>query len=112
MEIKTKNGNILVVEITSEEDLMFDNIEARIISQLDDAKIIGKLSELKDEDVEEFVDRYTFNETGLSYANEMYKYYGQCVGFPIISAKESFLSLLAANGLNTNKEFLIVKIYE
>lgn len=111
MEIKTKSGNILVVEITPEEDLMFDNIEARIISQLDDAKIIGRLSELKDEDVEEFVD----NDND-SYG-EWYKNYTFSLDdippFSLETAKESFLSLLESNGLNTNNnEYLIVKIYE
>ena len=110
MEIKTKSGNILVVEITPEEDLMFDNIEARIISQLDNAKIIGKLSELKDEDVEEFVDSDIKKSVYLNY----YYFDGENIqGHPYYSsAKESFLSLLAANGLNTNKEYLIVKLYE
>ncbi len=128
MEIKTKSGNILVVEITPEEDLI-DNIEARIISQLDDAKIIGRLSELKDEDVEEFVlqwgqdmSRDIINSmvlgysdivkvdenTGLGYKNYMDNFNNNYT----LLAKESFLSLLASNGLNTNnKEFLIVKLY-
>lgn len=105
MEIKTKSGNILVVEITPEEDLI-DNIEARIISQLDDAKIIGKLSKLKDKDVEEFVDNSIKGLTNeITYRDYTFEDWEEC-----FEAKESFLSLLESNGLNTNKEYLIVKI--
>ena len=100
--ITTKSGKLLIIEDCPGIHMLIKHTKS--------LKIVGKLSELKDEDVEEFIDRYTFNETGLSSANEMYKYYGQCIGFPIISAKESFLSLLASNGLSTNnKEYLIVK---
>jgi hypothetical protein len=114
MEIKTKSGNILVVEITPEEDLMFDNIEARIISQLDDTKIVGRLSKLKNEDVEEFVlqwgqdmskdiinsmvlgysDIVRIDEnTGLGYKNYTDNFNNNYT----LSAKESFLSLLESN---------------
>ena len=105
MEIKTKSENILVVEITPEEDLI-DNIEARIISQLDDAKIIGRLSELKDENVEEFIE---FKKVKGQFSDlYYYKDYPTNTSTHGTSLN-SFLSLLASNGLNTNKEFLIVK---
>ena len=106
MEIKTKSGNILVVEITSEEDLMFDNIEARIISQLDNVKIIGKLSELKDEDIEEFVE---FKKVKGQFSDLYYYKDYPTNTFTHGTSSNSFLSLLTSNGLNTNKEFLIVK---
>ena len=72
--------------------------------------IIGKLSELTDKDCEEFVDKLTFMGTGLSNAEEMYKFYLPTVSFPIISAKESFISLLESEGVDVSKEYLIIRV--
>lgn len=61
----------------------------------DNADIIGKLSELTDADCEDFIDNYKGSNKEI---------------MSIKSAKESFLSLLQSEGIDTSKEYLIIKI--
>ena len=71
--------------------------------------IIGKLSELTDKDCEEFVELLPSN---------MYKNYKwpedkvRLTGIQPINAtaKESFISLLESEGIDTSKEYLVIKV--
>lgn len=118
--ITTKSGKLLIIEDCPGIHMLIKHTKS--------LKIVGKLSELKDEDVEEFVlqwgqdmSRDIINSmvlgysdivkvdenTGLGYKNYMDNFNNNYT----LLAKESFLSLLESNGLNrNNKEYLIVKI--
>ena len=72
-------------------------------------EIVEKLSELTDKDCEEFCFKHPAT---LNYFN--YRYHRHSEGiFSIhyeLTAKESFISLLQSEGIDTNKEHLILKI--
>lgn len=71
-------------------------------------KIIGKLSELTDKDCEEFVEKmpFSFSDRYLLYIPYLYS------PEHTKSAKESFMSLLQSEGIDTSKEdkLLIIKM--
>ena len=76
-----------------------------------EASIVGKLSELTDKDCEEFVEKHPniayrdYTASTLSKAiNEW------TVNWNKNSAKESFISLLESEGVDTSKEYLIIKV--
>lgn len=104
-EIQTKSGKILVL---SEEDIFIKGRQCnnqRFTNLLLSDKNTGKLSELTDEDCKEFVEYYP--QPIAVYRN----YIGgldqawDCDN----SAKESFISLLQSEGIDTSKEWLIIK---
>lgn len=89
-EIQTKAGKILVV--TMKETLPYEP----------NGKTIGILSELADKDCEEFVK----NPNQWIYFDYTKKSKFNMLG----SAKESFISLLESESIDTSKEYLIIKV--
>lgn len=95
-----------------------------------DFEILDKLSELTDKDCEEFVENTvrcnncdwedcednlkTFVDMSEHVGKEIYYYKGcpncETDDYLMDIAKESFISLLQSEGLDTSKEFLIIKI--
>ena len=81
-------------------------------------EILGKLSELTDKDCEGFVDKYmklicprkgdNYNE--IKFACYAYSSTHNQRTMALKSAKESFISLLQSEGVDTNKEYLIIKV--
>jgi hypothetical protein len=69
-------------------------------------KILGRLSELTDKDCEEFVKKMPFSFSDRYYKYVPYMYSPEYVK----SAKESFISLLQSQDVDTSKEWLIIKI--
>ena len=69
-------------------------------------EILGKLYELTDKDCEEFVEKmpFSFSDRYLLYIPYLYS------PEHTKSAKESFMSLLQSEGIDTSKELLIIKI--
>ena len=104
-EIQTKSGKILCVEVPEDSDVeeIIDNLNLS-----GDNKYLGKLSELIDEDCEEFVELLPSN---------MYKNYKwpedkvRLTGIQPINAtaKESFISLLQSEGVNTEKNIIVIE---
>lgn len=104
--IKTQSNSIIVVEVPEDSDVeeIIDNLNLS-----GDNKYLGKLSELIDEDCEEFVELLPSN---------MYKNYKwpedkvRLTGIQPINAtaKQSFISLLQSNGIDTGKELLIIEV--
>ena len=89
-------------------------------------KIINKLSELTDKDCEEFVLQYgegglkdVVNSIALGFS-EIIKVSADGLGYRnyldnlnnnyTLKPKESFISLLQSEGIDTNKEWLIIKV--
>lgn len=131
-QIKTKSGNILCVEVLKNAydfelisqgyHLRYktggfnhitgaDNIkDIDIRNNLNNPKfvIIGKLSKLTDKDCEEFVE--ALNSVYLDYLNPDYAKADYTNEWGCNSTKESFISLLQSEGMDTSKEFLIIKI--
>lgn len=127
-QIKTKSGEILIAEVP--EDIDLDTLSYSTSQDLHlltatgkdvdiycnnipDIKLIGILSELTDEQCEEFVE-FNFPFDGQSI--KIYKNYYYVPLEPwdtnpwYKSAKESFISLLQSEGIDTSKELLIIKI--
>ena len=127
-QIKTNSKDIIVVEVPEnsfnhelfydggtntgimfeprlEEYLQLQSIKFPISSDIK-TKILGKLSELKDKDLERFVEKI-FEGTD----QEMYQSYYYHDSYEI-TPKQSFISLLQSNGIDTNQELLIIEIYE
>lgn len=92
----------------SNENQLFNDKKLITLGKNESWKIIGKLSELKDEDVEEFVEDRLAHEGDLNTNGIQYKDY-KTEMYPFWKPKESFISLLKANGVDTNKEQLILK---
>ena len=130
-QIKTKSGKIICVEVPEESFnfTIYDNgvyFEPRLPEYLQfqsvnfktydlKLKILGKLSELTDKGCEEFVE-FNFPFDGQSI--KIYKNYYYVPLEPwdttpwYKSAKESFLSLLESEGVDTSNEdkLLIIKV--
>jgi len=116
--IKTQSSNLIVVEITKDQDIMFDNVDGRILSYLrhenKNVEYIGRLSELTDKDCEEFIDKMYINYGTTNPIHFEYNNYNKpkknTLHLACNTAKESFISLLQSNGVETNgKEYLIIK---
>ena len=88
------NGNIANVAINDGE---FNVI-------LNNAKILGKLSELSEEECSRFVANWRID--GL-YQN--YKIISQYEEYMFKTARESLISLLQSNGVDTSKTILIIE---
>lgn len=105
-EIQTKSGKILCVEIP-DDTLNWQSLN--ITLDWSKHKIVGKLSELIDEDCEEFIELLPSN---------MYKNYKwpedkvRLTGIQPINAtaKGSFISLLESEGIDTSREYLVIKV--
>ena len=88
-EIQTASGKILCIKVPESAS--------------------GKLSELTDKDCEEFVYYEGFAGTYYNYLYDSNKEkYDSNYG---LTAKESFMSLLQSEGVDTSKEHLIVKMF-
>lgn len=114
-EIQTKSTKILVVDI-------LDNID-KYTKNFSDIKFVGKLSELTDENCEQFVEfKNVMSSCNCEYCGfdvDCYRDYlnqsdddwdKYSVSDSLSSAKDSFLSLLEFNKIESNKEYLIIKI--
>ena len=105
-QIKTAGNDIVCVEIP-EEVINWQSLDVSL--DWSKHKILGKLSELIDEDCEEFVKLLPSN---------MYKNYKwpedkvRLTGIQPINAtaKQSFISLLQSEGIDTNKNLLIIEV--
>lgn len=97
-EIQTKAGKILISEFGKK----YVN---ELPPEVDTTKtyiVLGKLSELTDKDCEEFIK--TSNQW-------VYFDYTKQSKFNMLgSAKESFISLLESESIDTSKEYLIIKV--
>jgi hypothetical protein len=100
-QIKTKSGDILCVENNTDS---IAGIQLSLLWKDKDYKFLGKLSELTDKDCEEFVATPFREKYWLDYSADIDFIY------ELKSAKESFISLLQSEGIDTSKEQLIVKV--
>lgn len=108
-QITTKSGNILCVEVSEDACDKF----MRYFSEGLCYRRVVKLSELTDEDCEEFVTISHVRPDGkVNYKDYTNYNKGQHVNIVrfIYEAKESFLSLLQSEGIDTSKEHLIIKV--
>lgn len=119
--LKTESGEILVVgvpkdayefrfSLKKEGHLIYRQGKLRAdFIQLDkNYEIIGKLSELTDEDCEEFVEN-DGDSLGAWYKNYANKIDNK-PPYSLETPKKSFLSLLQFEGIDTSKEWLVIKI--
>jgi len=147
-KIKTKSCNILCVEVPEEclriqnidypDWYLYDTYmgdercdliilygksgtlqkEIELTYGIKDLEILGKLSELTDEDCEEFVELLNDNfyiEEIKCWSGRFYYHYNQVPGLMnqlIYTAKQSFITLLQSEGIDTSNEdkLLIIKI--
>lgn len=115
--IKTQSNSILAIEVPENEhisiDLNYDAGELLVNDvfvgtfELGDAlDVLGKLSQLEDEEFERFVEH---SKKSLTNENTWRDYrfdeWEEC-----FDVKESFISLLQSNGMDTSKELLIIEI--
>jgi len=130
-QIKTKSGDIGIIEVPKlsfyfdwswqssnkidpKIQIYWETEDDRIDGIITDFKdpkdfeILGKLSELTDKDCEEFVE--ALNSVYLDYLNPDYAKADYTNEWGCNSTKESFISLLQSEGVDTSKEFLIIKI--
>ena len=109
--IKTQSNSIIVVEVP-EDVINWQSLD--IVLDWSKHKILGKLSELEDKDLERFV-KFSINSI------RTYKNYTQQRGknntpwernekMWLKSAKQSFISLLQSEGIDTNKNLLIIEV--
>lgn len=121
-KIKTNNGDILVVNVLPEHhefkisgsNYLCSRSDKFVYEQLDGVcEILGKLSELIDEDCDDFVEIKSKHPTKNVYKDYTDYSNGRhvCMVRFIYSAKESFISLLNSNGIDTSIEdnLLIIK---
>lgn len=134
-QIKTKSGKILAAEVPKDSEnfdihdndgITYDSLSTNTIkepwgfidlNQKDGwHEILGKLSELTDEQCEEFVELLHENfyiEEIKCWSGKFYHHYNQSPGLMnqlMHIAKESFISLLQSQGVDTSKDYLIIKI--
>lgn len=124
-QIKTKAEDILVVEVpksTLDIHINYNNgsfsINNTVIAKFglgDSLIILGRLSELSDEQCKELVE--TFNNPCTRYHGKFYdysqKYRTHTISDDLVdTAKESFITLLQSEGIDINNknELLIIKI--
>lgn len=132
-KVQTKSGNILCIEIpedaydfeeiTDQSEIPYKSAiqyfikcvktgypqgESVTIGQ--NFKIIKKLSELTEEDCGEFVE---LTNTGLYKIYDWSEKKVNELGIQPVTnfAKKSFLSLLESEGIDTSKEYLIIRLY-
>ena len=133
-------NNLIVVEVPEDaydfEISMFDTVRAKNIKDkliricdLDpdntfekNCRILGKLSELSEEECKRFVSRFQsvmwklpdvyFDFLNFKYENlmEEIRNYSVNILFPFETAKESLISLLQSNGIDTSKNLLIIEV--
>lgn len=130
IQIKTESNDIIVVEVPedSENFELHDNDGITYDSKSLDSKenpwqfidlekgwykILGKLSELDDKDLERFIE----NDNDGAFFGGFWEYTGpknyvaKGTDWKICnSIKESFISLLQSNGIDTGKELLIIEV--
>ena len=104
-KIKTQSNDLIIIEIP-ENVINWQSLD--IVLDWLKHKILGKLSELKDKDLEEFVEFIPHRESDYNlYRN----YLKLAKNYILGSAKQSFTSLLQSNGIETeNKDYLIVEV--
>lgn len=116
--IKTQSNSILAIEVpenASDFQIIHDktrvayfypNYKRFDLPNKSEYKILGKLSELEDEELERFVEH---SKKSLTNENTWRDYrfdeWEEC-----FDVKESFISLLQSNGIDTSKELLIIEI--
>ena len=115
---------------TKSEDIIILSVSEQIPINRPDGIILGKLSELTDKDCEEFVENTvrcnncywedcednlkTFVDMSEHIGKEIYYYKGcpncETDDYLMDISKESFTSLLQSEGIDTSKEYLIIKM--
>ena len=130
-QIQTKSGKILCVEVPKNDEFELDKAlyfslynvtqgksECTISNptlNCKDLEIVGKLSELTEEDCEEFVEvtHYGGVDIGDAITQKVFKDYlsKNKISKLLFQSKESFISLLQSEGIDTSKkdELLIIK---
>ena len=105
IKVKTKVGDVGLVELNVDKSY---SVEARLVlEQFERFRSIGKLSQL-DKELEEFVEfKYPFDG---QYDKVFRNYLKLARNYLLNSAKESFISLLQSEGIDTGKEYLIIRI--
>lgn len=122
--IKTNNNDLILIELTKdvfyydwikvEEGICFytEDINDRIhkyllpkeIQNINQINILGKLSELTDEELENFCYYFEDEDIWMNYnKTPPYIPYRD-------TAKQSFISLLQSEGMDTSKEILLIEI--
>ena len=116
-KIKTAGNDIIVAEVPEDAIdykisgtnylcyYIEDNWEVEVPRLQDNWKILGKLSELSEEDCSKFVEQLSFmgkkSDKWLCYSTLA------CVKN---TAKESLISLLQSNGIDTNNNLLLIEV--
>jgi hypothetical protein len=110
-QVKTKSGIIICIENNTNS---IAGTQLSLLREDKDYKFLGKLSKLTDEDCEEFVGKIGWkNPFSGEYEDIKYKWYDaprmDCYKN---TAKESFITLLKSEGIDTSKEdeLLIIKL--
>ena len=139
IKIKTNSNDLIIVEIPEDaygfeitryctskflyykkpfitdikEDMFLpSSIFIDILNKDENVKILGKLSELSEDECSRFVE-FGRNNNGLGNClYEGYFNYIPNIGikYPFITARESLISLLQSNGIDINKEYLIIEV--
>lgn len=107
-QIKTKSADILAVEIPNYV-LNWQSLDIKL--DWSAHKIIGKLSELTDIECKEFVEKHPniqYRDYMVSTLSKSIN--GWTVNWVKPTAKESFLTLLQSEGIDTSKEWLIILV--
>lgn len=119
-QIKTKSGDILVIEILENVQCFITEFGIHLsknnfktgetITGFGSEQVLGKFSELTDKDGEDFVESIKKKGQFTKY-NYFYKDYLTNT-FTHGSSKNSFISLLQSEGIDTSKEdeLLIIKV--
>ena len=117
--VKTNSNDIIVVEFAKEKEVeVIANyntgelfLNKGLIGQFglnDNLSILGKLSELEDNNLDRFVEKFTMDRHDGNFI-EFENYVDKIDTCK--TPKQSFISLLQSNGIETeNKELLIIEV--
>jgi len=105
-----KQPNYKLIPIDVEDDLVFDNIDARILSYYDKYTGVGRVSDiLKDEEIcKTLVESINVCDGHFSSKKSHKEYINYLGGHYYLSAIESFQSWLKSIGLDMNKQWLMI----
>ena len=124
-KLKTQSNDLIIVEVPEDaydfkievDYLIYRDNKTSIwnegtpIQIPDNSKILGKLSELEDNELERFCHKMVQNDPPdqeIKFRGNWYNYldYNKYESSP----KQSFISLLQSNGTDINKELLVIEV--
>ena len=107
-----KHNNSLFYWLTSNKTISEGNGDMiRMDLSIENLKILGKLSELSEENCSKFVHKMIGNnpsEQEIKFRGKYYNYLDYTIY--CLTAKESLISLLQSNRVDTNKNLLLIEI--